>query len=348
MGSTALLEGSSLVAPGSTLGPAGLTGPGVLAGVNSFAPAFSIGSLPLTEANWFGIPEAGFPGAQIPPGYGLDNTTALPVAPNNVNTFPPGTQMPGGNPLNTPGGGEGLPLPQYPAPPGTPGSNLPNVPGSGVPGSPVFTGPPAPPGTPPSQPGNNNNTSAVSLLDWLIRTYDAYNKGNRQEENADEMFRWANKIFGRSGDFEEMLMNTYTNPSGWLEGPEGSALNRIVQNQALRTDSRAGNLSNDTNRSVVLQDKMMQGLSNYRTGLSRDSALGRNASAVALDAVGKALQSETNASQWYTPLTYGQGQQGGTNVGGTITDLWNQVQQIGGVAREAWDWLSGLNFGGNP
>lgn len=266
----------------------------------------------------------------IMPAPGVHGYTTAP----NTTFLPNGTQVPlAGQPGWDPGTG-GTSLPGV----NSPGTNTPGSPGTSTPGSPNAPNVPGSPGG-----GNNttNGSSPVGVLDWLMRMYDSYNKGQRSEKNADEMFKWANKIFGRSGDFENMLMNTYTNPDSYLQGPEGQSLNRIVQNQALRTDARAGNLSNDTNRSVVLQDRMMQGLGNYRTGLSRDAALGRNSSAVALDAVGKALKEETNASQWYTPLTYGSGQSGTPNVGGTVTDIWNQVKNLGGVAQDAWKWFSG-------
>ena len=146
------------------------------------------------------------------------------------------------------------------------------------------------------------------------------------------------KIFGKSAEFENMLHDSYTNPLGWLEGPEGSALNRIVQNQALRTDARGGNLSNDINRSVLLQDKMMQGIGNYRQGLTQAANLGRAPSSVVVNAVGKGLEGGNNAASWYTPLMYGPGQKKGQTPGGAIKDIWNTATPI---LQDIWNWATG-------
>lgn len=66
----------------------------------------------------------------------------------------------------------------------------------------------------------------------------------------------------------QMLNESYTNPEGWLNGPEGQALTRVVQNATERRDASLGRLTNPINRNAELQDRLMAGLGNYRAGLS--------------------------------------------------------------------------------
>jgi hypothetical protein len=183
---------------------------------------------------------------------------------------------------------------------------------------------------PSGQPGGQQMQPGI--LDMLIRAFDAYNKNS----TGQKYIEWADKIFGQSAPFEQQLMNTFTNPSGWLEGPEGQALNRITQNQLLRTDSKAGNLSNDTSRSQLLQDYMMQGLNNYRDKLQQGASLGRNASAVALGAMG---QGNRMMDSFYTPFTYGAGQQGGQSP---VSGIINDIRAIGGGIKDLWSWLDDM------
>ena len=247
-------------------------------------------------------------------GYAPGVGTTFDEAGNVINL----RDTPGYNaPPESPGPGDGIDNAGPPTPPGDPGK-LPNPPG-GPPGNNV-----------------NPNPNDPNWLNYLLSMVDMWNKYQGGKDQMEFFNNWTNKIFGQSDKFENMLMGTYTDPKAWLTGPEGQALNSIVQNQNLRTDARAGNLSNDTNRSVVLQNKMMQGLNDYRGGLTNAANIGRSQSGAVMRGAGEAFKGFQDSRNFYTPITTA----GGTNQAG-LQDIWNMGKDIWKTGREFWDWING-------
>lgn len=66
----------------------------------------------------------------------------------------------------------------------------------------------------------------------------------------------------------QLLNDSYSNPTAWLNGPEGQAIANSVLNATERRDASLGRFSNPINRTAELQDRLMAGLGNYRAGLS--------------------------------------------------------------------------------
>jgi hypothetical protein len=173
-----------------------------------------------------------------------------------------------------------------------------------------------------------------------MKGYDAYNKKNFNEDSRDMMFDWANKVFGRSGEFEDMLMGTYKDPSQYYTGPEGQALANVTENRLMKQDFQRGRGTNSFPREVEFRDRMLLGLNNHRSGLVNSANIGRSQSGDVMRGIGQGLDFGRDASQWYTPLTWGANDPN-KGIGGTVKDLWDTGTSIWDTAKGVWDWATG-------
>lgn len=71
----------------------------------------------------------------------------------------------------------------------------------------------------------------------------------------------------------DKLNESYSNPEGFLNGPEYQAAQRVIHNQLQRADAAAGNLANDAQRQKLMQDHAFAALENHRSGLRQNAQL---------------------------------------------------------------------------
>lgn len=71
-----------------------------------------------------------------------------------------------------------------------------------------------------------------------------------------------------ASEYGSMLMDTYKNPSGYLNSPEYQAVQNTTGDYLQRKDAAGGGLSNNTNRQLLLNNQAYDNLAKYRTGLN--------------------------------------------------------------------------------
>lgn len=93
--------------------------------------------------------------------------------------------------------------------------------------------------------------------------------GSVQQRNyGQDLLERADNATPNRGFYEDQLRQSYEDPTSWTQGPEGQALLNTVHNQLQRRDAAGGTLANSTGRQSLMQDRMLTGINQYRTGLA--------------------------------------------------------------------------------
>jgi hypothetical protein len=130
------------------------------------------------------------------------------------------------------------------------------------------------------------------------------------------------------------LQESYTNPNAYLESPEMQARLGLEANKLTGIDASKGRLSNDIQRTKLLQDYGMAALNDYRSGLRQtvQSLWDPNKVFQA-----QAMMGAMDAAK-YSDLARFAGQSGGNwSVDSTIKDI-KSVIDAGG---DLWDIIKG-------
>jgi hypothetical protein len=222
---------------------------------------------------------------------------------------------------------EPIELPPYEYPPPTP----PDFPIPEVP--PIQGTNPKVPGIPGKPGGDGSGDFDLGALFSLVDMWNKYQTGKDQTEFFNN---WIKKVFGQSAEFENQLMNTYTNPMGWVSGPEGQAMSDELNRVGLRQSMKGGFGTNSTNRDRLWQQGMLKGINDYRSGLVNSANIGRSQSGPALQGAGKAFQGFADSRNWYTPGAFGAGNSGQTG----LKDIWNLGTEAWNTGKNIWDNIS--------
>jgi hypothetical protein len=115
------------------------------------------------------------------------------------------------------------------------------------------------------QPGPGGTTAPSGLENILnmLASYKTNNGAYNDYKSLMDQMRDPNLQANRN-----LLAKSYSDPSSWLNGAEGKALADVVSNKYDRLAAQGGLNANPLSRSKQLQDAMMLGLNNYRSGLN--------------------------------------------------------------------------------
>jgi len=204
-------------------------------------------------------------------------------------------------------------------------------------------GPPIPPGGPGGGGGNPNAPGGnFDPFNTLLTLADMYNKWAMGNNVRDTMSAWADKAYGKSGEFENTLLNTYTNPAAYYAGPEFTSLRDIVSKRSNRTAANIGGLTNPTVPDYVTTKALVENMNNYRTGLTGAANVGRAATGEAIRGMGEALKGQQQAASWYTPATFNAGNSGSNNPLQTVNNTVGTVKNFWDWGNQAWNWAKGI------
>lgn len=272
-----IMEKLPYAAAGAALGGAfGLFGDGA-AGLNM--PSWGVEDGLLTGGNWGGaVPELGSSSladviqqAYSDPSWGKDTLTNMGFSPEQVSTMLSGevpavglSPIPGmtnlGNTIPEVVGGSGLL--------GSISNGLKDV-GSSVGG-----------GLKDIANGVIGNTGSFGISD-LMQLLGGIGAYNQQDDYRDLIQKQMDYMQDPNiTKYRAQLAQSYEDPSSWLNGAEGQALANTTANRLERRDSAQGRLFNPVNRTADLENVLMGGLNNYRTGLNQSiqTAMGGGAS----------------------------------------------------------------------
>lgn len=156
---------------------------------------------------------------------------------------------------------------------------------------------------------------------------------NAQENYADQLNQFIQEMRSNANPYMTRLQESYTNPQAYLESPEMQARLGIEANKLTGIDASKGRLSNDIQRTKLLQDYGMSALNDYRTGLRNTVQNLWNPNQVFQ---AQALMGAADAAK-YSDLArlLGQGTQGGFSVGNTVNDI-KSIIDAGG---DLWDFI---------
>lgn len=156
---------------------------------------------------------------------------------------------------------------------------------------------------------------------------------NAQENYADQLKQFIQEMRSNANPYMTRLQESYTNPQAYLESPEMQARLGIEANKLTGIDASKGRLSNDIQRTKLLQDYGMGALNEYRTGLRNTVQNLWNPNQVFQ---AQALMGAADAAK-YSDLArlLGQGTQGGFSVGNTVNDI-KSIIDAGG---DLWDFI---------
>lgn len=130
------------------------------------------------------------------------------------------------------------------------------------------------------------------------------------------------------------LQESYDNPNVYFESPEAQAMLGLEANKLSGIDASRGRMSNDIQRTKLLQDYGAARMNDYRTGLR-----GAIQSIYKPEAVANLYGAGSRAeNQAWNPMFQAVGGQGGGDIGSWIDGLGDIID--GG--REVWDWLDDL------
>lgn len=86
-----------------------------------------------------------------------------------------------------------------------------------------------------------------------------------------EAFTNLNDLFSRReqmrAPFEQKLLESYTNPRGYLDTPEYQAIASVRANELARGDAKLGRNANDVDRERLMQAHAQKAIGDYRSGL---------------------------------------------------------------------------------
>lgn len=158
---------------------------------------------------------------------------------------------------------------------------------------------------------------------------------NAQENYADQLNQFISEMRANANPYMTRLQESYTNPEAYMNSPEMQARLGLEANRLTGIDASKGRLSNDIQRTKLLQDYGMAGLNDYRTGLRNTVQNLWNPNQVFQ---AQAMMGAMDSAK-YSDLArlLGQGTQGGFNVGDTVGDI-RSIIDAGG---DLWDYIKG-------
>lgn len=158
----------------------------------------------------------------------------------------------------------------------------------------------------------------------------------RQNKLAEGLQNLATMFQSQAQPYMDKLRSSYEDPASYLNSPEMQAVLNLEANKLAGIDAARGRLSNDIQRTQLLQKYAQQNLENYRQGLR-----GAISNIYQPKAISEAITGAINAdSRRYQDLAglagmYGRG---AWSPGQTINDISNIINSVGSL----WDWFSSL------
>lgn len=179
--------------------------------------------------------------------------------------------------------------------------------------------------------GGSTGARQPGLLDLIAGLYGQ----SAQRGYSRDLMGLVNQMQNQSAPLIQALQSSYTNPQSFLDSPEMQARLGIESNRLTRQDAAKGRLSNDVDRTRLLQDYGMNALNDYRKGLASSigSVYQPNTIASLFGAASRA-----DNSQW-ADLIGAAGRAGGISqgIGGVVRDIGNVIN----TGEDLWDTISG-------
>lgn len=175
--------------------------------------------------------------------------------------------------------------------------------------------------------GDNVGRRASGLPGLLSALYGNY--ANRMY--AGDLRSIAGTMQQLADPYLQKLRESYENPEAYLNSPEMKAVLGLEANKLAGIDASQGRLSNDINRTALLQKLAQSRLGDYRSGLQQTVR-----SIYKPEAFVPLLQkaAEEDATR-YSDLI------GWAGAGGSAGDVWNDIKDVIDAGSDIWDVISG-------
>lgn len=149
---------------------------------------------------------------------------------------------------------------------------------------------------------------------------------------ARDMKEQAARMRAEADPYLKKLLESYENPNAFFESPEAQAIMGLEANKLSGIDASRGRMSNDIQRTKLLQDFGAARMNDYRTGLrGAIQNIYKPEAVAALYGAGSRAE-----NQAWNPLFQAAGGQGG------IGDWIDGIGDVIDGGREIWDWLDDL------